>query len=310
MDRCGGGVGETALMPASELWALTVGAGSSSAEERRRVARLVEEQIADHPDWLFLGTCHRAELYGVGPIPRIDSRLRLHAGEAAVMHVMRVAAGLESAIVGEDEVLHQVREALRSALAAGPTDVRLQRLFETAVAAGRRARSGRTEASGNLAQAAVAWLARKAPIRGRPVVVAGAGRMGAALAHAAKKAGAEVSIASRDVTKASRLAGVCRGRGVDLSAGAELVPSSAGVAVALAGPWKELGRSAARLPPIADISAPASVPEAIRARLNGGFLGIDDLCERGRPLPRGYVAEAERVVAGKAAEYVAWLATR
>jgi glutamyl-tRNA reductase len=186
-------------------------------------------------------------------------------------------------------------------------DSRLQRLFETAIAAGRRARAGRTASSGNLAQRAVEWLAQRSQLAGRTVLVAGAGRMGSALAHSARLAGAEVTIASRDATRARRLAQVYDGRGIDLAGGAELVPMSAGVAVALAGVWHELRPPQGELPPIADISAPAAVSIEVRARLNGGFLGIDDLFLRKQTVPRGYIEEADRVVATKTDEYVRWL---
>jgi glutamyl-tRNA reductase len=61
------------------------------------------------------------------------------------------------------------------------------------------------------------------------------------------------------------------------------------------------------LPPIADISAPQAVPDAVRRRANGTFLGIDDLYERTVPLPGAYIEDAERLVAAKTAELVAWL---
>src|SRR5260370_40996493 len=104
-------------------------------------------------------------------------------GRDAIAHLMRVACGLESVIVGEDEVLHQVRQTLAVARVDRALDRRLTRLFETAIAAGRRARSGRSASSGNLAQNAGAWLRGKAQGSGRLGGVAGAGRMGAALAH-------------------------------------------------------------------------------------------------------------------------------
>lgn len=55
------------------------------------------------------------------------------------------------------------------------------------------------------------------------------------------------------------------------------------------------------------ISAPPALPAAVRARLNGGFLGIDDLYSRTRPIPRGYIDDAARVVATKTQEYDRWL---
>jgi glutamyl-tRNA reductase len=286
---------------------MAVQAGAAGASERDQLARSLEVKVPSHPDWILLSTCHRVELYGFGAMPDLDEGLHLEVGDRAVRHLIRVAAGLESAIVGEDEVLHQVREALSDARAARRVDGRLQRLFESAIAAGRRARAGRTAASGNLAQSAVAWLRQRSKLDGSTVLVVGAGRMGSALAHSARLAGAEVTIASRDAARADRLAHVYGGRGTDLAGGAELAPKSSAVAVALAGTWHEFHPAQGELPPIADISAPAAVPAAVRARLNGGYLGIDDLYVRPEPLPSGYIDEADRVVAAKTREYVEWL---
>ncbi len=294
-------------MRAHQPWLIAVHADAAGADERDLVARAIEEDIGDRADWILLKTCHRVELYGFGAAPEVAIGYQAKAGDQAVHHLMRVAAGLESAMVGEDEVLHQVRETLAQARADRSLDGRLQRLFETAIAAGRRARSGRTASSGNLAQRAVAWLAQRAPLAGRTVLVAGAGRMGSALAHSARLAGADITIASRDAGRARRLAAVYDGRGIDLAAGAELAPKSAGIAVALAGAWDELQPTTDELPPIADISAPAAVPTAVRSGLNGSFLGIDDLYLRKQTVPRGYIEEADRVVAAKTDAYVRWL---
>jgi glutamyl-tRNA reductase len=282
-------------------------ADTADAAEREALARLVETQIGGNPEWILLSTCHRVELYGFGARPDLDGPLQVATGERAVRHLIRVAAGLESAIVGEDEVLHQVREALGQARALRALDRRLQRWFETAIAAGRRARAGRTASSGNLAQRAVAWLAERSTLHGRSVLIVGAGRMGSSLAHSARLAGGDVTIASRDATRAKRLAKVYGGQGVDLADAARLAASSAAIAVALAGVWHELQPNADDLPPIADISAPTAVPEAVTARANGHFLSIDDLYVRSSNIPRGYIDEADKVVASKTSEYVGWL---
>ncbi len=294
-------------MSPREPWVMAVQAAATSADERAQIAHSLESRISEQRDWILLSTCHRVELYGFGAVPDLDTRLQVANGEEAVRHLIRVAAGLESTIIGEDEVLHQVRDALRLARESRSLDRRLQRLFETAIAAGRRARAGRTASSGNLAQQAVAWLEQRSTLADHTVLIVGAGRMGSSLAHAARKAGAQLTIASRDVTRAQRLAQLYGGRGTDLAGGAELTPNSVAVAVALAGPWDELQPPQGDLPPIADISAPSAVPAAVRTRLDGGFLGIDDLYVRTKPVPGGYIDEALRVVATKTREYVRWL---
>jgi len=286
---------------------MSVQADTAGADERERLAQSLDAKIGAHADWLLLKTCHRVELYGFGAMPDLETPLQVEAGEGAVRHLMRVAAGLESAIIGEDEVLHQVREDLAHALATRSLDGRLQRLFETAIAVGRRARAGRTASSGNLAQRAVAWLEQRSRLADRIVIVAGAGRLGSAPAPAAHRAGGGETPPPNPPPRARRLAKVYDGRGIGLADAAVLAPRSAGVVVALAGVWHELQLLKGELPPIADISAPTAVPASVRARLNGSFLGIDDLYVRTESVPRAYIDEADRVVDAKTTEYVRWL---
>jgi glutamyl-tRNA reductase len=287
---------------ASGPWALVAQAGEVGVSRRAELARALREPASEQPRWALLETCHRVEAYGLGEPPaHAGARdLRLLRGEAAAGHLFRVACGLESAVVGEDEVLHQVREALAAARVQG-VDVRLTRLFESAIASGRTARAASSGPRRSLAQRAVAWLREAAERSGRPpsatVLVVGAGPMGSALAREAGAAGARVEVASRTAGRAP----------LDLAAAAELAPRCAAVAVALAGEWTELRPRG--LPPIADLSSPPAVPAAVRAGLNGTYLGIDGLWERvgGEP---GWVERAERVVAEGVAEYLDWLGGR
>jgi NAD(P)-dependent dehydrogenase (short-subunit alcohol dehydrogenase family) len=143
------------------------------------------------------------------------------------------------------------------------------------------------------------WLDAAARLRGRPVLVAGAGHVGRALADAARRRGAVVTVASRS-----------RGM-VDLDEGARLAPSCAGVAVAMRGRWDALeGKT---LPPTADLSSPSAVPDSVRSRMNGGFLGIDDLFDRPSPqdpATRAYVDQAAVLAEEAARAYWAWLRSR
>lgn len=292
----------------TDIWALTASPDDLASDERARLAAEIDVWLREGQTAVALKTCHRVELYGLGPRPSLGAPRIRERGEA-VAHLLRVAAGLESVIVGEDQVLHQVRGALADAQSDRRVDFRLRRLFETAIATGRRARSGRTQASGNLAQSAVAWLGAMSEFSGHMVVVAGAGRMGASLAHSLTRAGATVTVASRDANRAAGLAGIYGGVGVDLLEGARLTKQAVGIAVALGGPWTELAAAEADdLPPVADISAPQAIPDGVRRRLNGSFLGIDDLYRLGGLPPGAYIKDAEALVAAKAAEYMAWLA--
>lgn len=113
---------------------------------------------------VILSTCNRSEVYGLSgdglgdrdpiealtefiarfhnvPLPEVAGVGYRHAGADAVRHLLRVAAGLESLALGEDQILGQVREAFRLAAAAGGTKSVLHRLFQKAVETGKRVRS-------------------------------------------------------------------------------------------------------------------------------------------------------------------------
>lgn len=228
-------------------------------------AELTERLRCRRGDRVLLATCHRVELYGWGDEPPPDLPI-VRTGEAAVRHLFRVAAGLESAVPGEDQVLHQVRQAL---VETDGVDPGLRRLFEDAIATGRRVRAALPAPSRGLEEPAAAWLAERAPLSHGYVLVVGAGVLGQALARTLGELGATVVMSSRSRRPEAEL---------DLQAAARLAPGASAIAVALGGPWHDLaGTDPASLPPIVDLSAPPAVPEPVRAALDGRLLGIDQL---------------------------------
>jgi glutamyl-tRNA reductase len=283
-------------------WALVAQVGDVDAEERARLADALRDLAGVHRRWALLATCHRVELYGFGPAPARPEMRRLD-GEAAARHLFRVAAGLESAVIGETEILGQVRDALGAARQQG-TDERVARLLESAIAAGRAVRARPLPGRDSLASRAVEWLSGRATLSGRPVLVVGSGVMGSALAAAAASAGGLVTTASRRASPAA----------LDLAAAARAVRDVVAVAVALRGEWAELAGAtdlglSGRLPPLADLSAPPAVPARVRLALGPDFLGIDQLWRRS-PAETGWATWAEQVVEESVAEYVGWLSGR
>jgi glutamyl-tRNA reductase len=275
----------------TSIWMAGVDASESTAEERARLASVLA--AAPH---ILLETCHRVELYGSGEPSALDG-LRVRTGDAAARHLCRVAAGLESASVGEHEVLGQVRSALDRARASGREDPAVVRLFEVAIGAGRKARSYASPPSPGLAAAAVTWLDGQVALRGSRVLVVGRGTMGAALARSAERAGAQVTVATRTPVNGQRT----------LQEAAATAGGFAAVAVALAGPWREL--TEAPPAPIADLSSPAAVASLVRDRLGDRYLGIDDLFSMRADAGR-WARRAEEAVEGAVIEYQTWLASR
>ena len=287
-------------------WALVVQAGDLEVNRRAELAAALQELVEFHRHWVLLVTCHRVELYGFGPGPAQPDMSRLD-GEDAARHLFRVAAGLESAVVGETEVLGQVRDALAQARARG-TDERVARLFECAIAAGRSARTRPPAEGDGLAGRAVSWLGTRTQLAGRPVLVVGTGAMGVALAAAATAEGGVVTVAGRH-----RERGAAPGHAqLDLVGAARRAPEMAAVAVAIRGEWSELEGAVAAgsaMPPVADLSVPPSIPAGVQKALGPHFLGIDELWQR-VPVEASWTASAEAAVADGVADFMGWLRGR
>lgn len=260
-------------------------AREADAAARQELAGRLREAAGS--DSVLLVTCHRVELYSTS-----EPHEPRFSGIEAFRHLARVAAGLESAVPGEGEVLHQVRAAFAAARHGGRLDPELTRAFELAMAAGRRARAGLGRTPAGLADAAVAWLLWKAPAlsEGATVVVAGRGPVGRRMATLLAGAGAQVVVSTRTP-----------GRGeVSLAEGAATAARAAAIAVALAGPWSEL--SAVPDVPLADLSWPRAVKRGDRS------LDLDSITPQAAA-PE-WVVGAEAAVAEAVAEYTAWLASR
>ena len=263
--------------------------------------------IAGGGNGISLLTCHRAELYGIGDRPVLGAPTEL-SGRAAIRHLLRVAAGLESAIVGEDEVLHQVRQALRDAREAGLPDYRLGRLFDGAIATGRRARAAHPRATISLADRAAQWLGERVPFRGSEILIVGSGRVGAAATRAVVGMGARVAVASRSAERAQRLAALHGVEGYDLHSPRTRTSSP----TASSSRWRARGP---RRPPSRDRSRRRQIcrrrPRSpTRARRGRHHLSIDELVAGGALPPPGYVDAAMREVDRGLLELTDWLEER
>jgi glutamyl-tRNA reductase len=279
------------------FWCLTADARDADAGGRARVFETLAGDVWGGES-VLLSTCQRVELYGTGrPLPARPPGTRLLLGTEAARHLFRVAAGLESAVAGESEILGQVRRAYREA-AARPLDGSLARLFEAAIATGRRCRSGRGPSGSSLAALAALTLQERMPPGLGPVLVVGAGYMGAAIA-AALSPRCQVVIASRTLERALAVAARHRLTAVGLDSAEALAPQARGLAVALAAPWQARFR-AGSLPPAVDVSS----PPALEAAASADYTDIDALLALGSAAADGYAARAARVVESDLAAYL------
>ncbi len=281
-------------------------------------------------DAVCLSTCNRTELYLAGDDESaavtaleelagesLDGTLyRLHE-EAAALHLFRVAAGLDSLVPGEGEILGQVRAAYEAA-ATGPL---LDRVFRQALAVGKRVRTETAigESPASVSSAAAALAAQVfGDLTGRRVLLIGAGRIGELAASNLSSRGARIAfVANRTPDTARTLAVRFGGEALALEQiGAHL--GEIDVVVSSTSSPEQVVR-AADVPArhrsplfFIDIAVPRDLDPAIAA-LDGCFLyDIDDLeavvaeTLAGR---RAEAARAEQLVAEESARYRSWRAS-
>jgi glutamyl-tRNA reductase len=281
-------------------------------------------------DAVCLSTCNRTELYlssideerAVAALEeiageRLDGVLyHLHEDEAAV-HLFRVAAGLDSLVPGEGEILGQVRDAYE-AVAPGPV---LDRAFRQALGVGKRVRTETAigESPASVSSAAAALAAQVfGDLTARRVLLVGAGRIGELAASNLASRGAEIAfVANRTVEAARELAHRFGGEALAL----EELPAKLGeVDVVLSSTSspdvvvRAADVPAKRRAPLffIDIAVPRDLEPEI-AELQGCFLyDIDDLEAVVAETLDGRRAEAERaeqLVAEEAERFRAWRAS-
>jgi glutamyl-tRNA reductase len=203
------------------------------------VTKLLRDVVQAEPvaEAFVVSTCNRVEVYadvdrfhaGVTAICELLARhcgvpsheltqyLYVHYEDRAVSHLLAVAAGLDSMVVGEDQILGQVRSAVKLAAEHGTAGRVLGELGRLALRTGKRARAetaiGRAglsllSAAVELAAASLGPLRPGAdPLAGRDVLVVGAGSMsGLATATAARSGAASITVANRTRKHAERLA--------------------------------------------------------------------------------------------------------
>ncbi len=208
-----------------------------------RLPKALHEVVSrDHiSEAVVLSTCNRTEVYVVAekfhpaygdlrsffselafvPPEELADHLYVHDADAAATHLFRVASGLDSAVVGEAEILGQVRTAWESAQSEGTAGSQLNLLFRHAIEVGKRARTetgiGRHVAS--VSTAAVAMAAdRLGALEGRSILVLGAGEMAEGMVRALVTSGvSDVRIANRTWENAEELATRVGGRAIRLA---------------------------------------------------------------------------------------------
>jgi glutamyl-tRNA reductase len=325
---------------------------SAPVEVRERVAfppcagrsflrRLFEDGVAREA--VLLSTCNRTEVYAVveeeGARSRVLDLLAEDRGVAreplerdtywltdaeAVRHLYRVASSLDSMVVGEAQILGQVREAYRTATELRCTGPVLNRLFHTSLRVGKKVRAETGVGDSSLSVPHVAVKLAEGvfgSLAGRRALVLGAGEMSELVIEHLKDRGvAEVRIANRTPERARHLAERVGGRAVAFEAltgelsEADVVVSSTG-----AGEWVLGSESVApavesRPEPLffIDIAVPRDVDPVVQTLERVFVYDIDDLqavVERNADDRGAAARQGERLIDPAVMEFMGWMST-
>jgi len=196
---------------------------------------------SDIREVVILSTCNRTEVYAVAErfhsahadileflcatsglsADEIAPHLYSQYDDEAVVHLFEVTAGIDSAVLGETEIVGQVRDAWDFAMKQGTSRSTLNLLFRYALESGKRARTetGISRSTASVAHAAVEMSEEIiGTLRGKRVLVVGAGEMGQGVAGALSRAGAEsITVLNRTAARAEVLAAKIGARIADFS---------------------------------------------------------------------------------------------
>jgi glutamyl-tRNA reductase len=307
------------------------------------IAALLARSIG--PEAVVLSTCNRAEIYAVAEVDSAADAIRrffseyhslshaevarhlyVHRGADAARHLFRVAAGLDSLVVGEPQILGQVKTAYTRANDLRSTGALTNRLFHSAFAVGKRVRSetGLAEGAVSVSYAAIA-LAKKifGDLEGLGVLILGAGEMAKLTAiHLQAQQVRQITIASRTMQAAESLALQIGGRSTVWSeldaalAAADIVITATGAT----DPVLTRARVAGAMRPrrdrplfVIDIAVPRDVEPAV-GDLDQVFLyNIDDLhtiVKENLARRSGELARADAIVDEEVRRFAAWMQSR
>jgi glutamyl-tRNA reductase len=334
-----------------QLFAFGINHQTAPLEVRERVAfnaeglpQALRDLVGNEPvrEAAIISTCNRTEVYCSTQDPAkavhwlagyhqlktaaVEPYVYTLPRERAVKHAFRVASGLDSMVLGEPQILGQLKQAVRTAEKAGTLGLVLHKLFQHTFSVAKEVRS-RTEigaSSVSMAAAAVRIAQRIFPgIAEQKVLFIGAGEMIELTAtHFGAQHPRSVTFANRTVERAEELAVRLGGQAVSLNELAEVIAGQDIIVTSTASPLPIIGKGmvesalkARRHRPMLmiDLAVPRDV-EAEVGRLDDVFLyTVDDL---GRIVQEGHdtrlqaVSHAEEIIDAKVVDFMQWLAAR
>ena len=290
----------------------------------------------------ILSTCNRTELYCSADTPEmvvdwlaeyhqvarhdIAPYLYIHDQPEAIRHAFRVASGLDSMVIGEPQILGQMKDAVRVAEESGTLGTQLHKLFQRSFSVAKEVRST-TAIGANIVSMAAAGvhLAERIfeSISEQRILFIGAGEMIELCAtHFAARNPKHITIANRTVERGRALAERFGGTAIRLDDLAEHLPQHDIVVSCTASPLPIIGLGMVeraiktrRHRPIfmVDLAVPRDIEEDI-GKLDDVFLyTVDDLAqvvESGMESRQAAVVDAENIIACRVQDFLGWLQSR
>lgn len=300
----------------ADLAALAVHARDTPADERTRVAAAWSNDLP--AGGVLLTTCHRVEIYGSADALRAlsgsSATARVVTDVDVVRHLVTLAVGRDSAVVGEDQVLHQLRRAVHDARARGPIMPQLDRAIDVALRAGRLARTWLPASRPSLIDLALQCAAGAADLSAARVLVVGAGEMGRQAVARLAVRGAHPILASRTRDNALLAARSAAVEVADFDPGPDTLARLAGVVVALAGSWtisaESHGALARARPWMIDLSSPPALDEKTQHEHADRLVTIDDLAQGDGMSPSGgLMRRLDALIDETVASHERWVAS-
>lgn len=262
---------------------------------------------------VILDTCERFEIYAVArrPDPRAwfarladalglpdkdpPPHFRLLTDDAVAAHLLRVAAGIESRLLGESHILNQVRHAFQTAADLDTIGPILFALFQTAIHTGRRVRREPLLTRPSLAELAVQRIDPKPRDRRPTVVVVGAGRIAAEVTAVLARRSARIVIANRTLEPARTLARGVNAGAVELSDLPRTLRRADAAIVCTASPSFIINPRTLRHGPraaitLVDLSVPRNVDPRVTRIPGVRLILLDDLTHDRRPRTQSIAA--------------------